>query len=215
MSKKGIVVLAGGRGVRLKRKLPKPLIKLHGKTLIEHVLEKVQKVSKNVVIVISKEEDEKAFRDIVSDRIPILVDVVKNVGPLSGMLTGMQKIEANYVLTVPSDTPFINPEILKYLFKKAKSPVDAVVPIWPNNFKEPLQAVYKRNSTVKVLEENIKDGEFSVLSLTRKLKNVLYISVEELKVFDPKLITFFNINTDRDLLLARKLVRLYSSRVEK
>ncbi|MCX8175949.1 MAG: molybdenum cofactor guanylyltransferase [Candidatus Bathyarchaeota archaeon] len=215
MSKKGIVVLAGGGGVRLKRKIPKPLIKLHGKTLIEHVLEKVLKVSKNVVVVIGKEEDEKVFRSIVSDSIPILVDKVKNVGPLSGMLTGMQKIEASYVLTVSSDTPFIKPEILEYLFKKAKNSVDAVVPIWPNSFKEPLQAVYKRDSAIKVLEKNIKNGEFSVLSLIKKLKNVLYIPVEELKVFDSKLITFFNINTNRDLLLARKIVKLCSFRVEK
>ncbi|RLI30996.1 hypothetical protein DRO51_04320 [Candidatus Bathyarchaeota archaeon] len=206
LSRKGAIILAGGSGVRLKRRIPKPLIKLYGKTLVEHVLEKVLKVSENVVIVIGKEEDKRIFRKIIPDRIPILVDEIRNIGPLAGMLTGMRKIEANYVLTVSSDTPFINPKILGYLFKKAKNPIDAVIPIWPNRFKEPLQAVYKKDSVIRVLEENIKSGDFSVLSLVRKLKNVLYIPVEELKIFDPKLTTFFNVNTARDLLLARKLI---------
>ncbi|MCS7184702.1 MAG: NTP transferase domain-containing protein, partial [bacterium] len=52
---KDIVILAGGVGVRTKQNIPKPLLQMCGKTLLELVIEKAKKLSKNVIAVISPE----------------------------------------------------------------------------------------------------------------------------------------------------------------
>ena len=98
-------------------------------------------------------------------------------------------------------------KILQYLFVKAKKTgVDAVIPIWPNNNYEPLQAIYKSDSFLPLAENALKRNMLSILDVVKGLKKIIYIPVENLKRFDPNLLTFFNINTKKDLEKAAKIV---------
>jgi molybdopterin-guanine dinucleotide biosynthesis protein A len=56
-----------------------------------------------------------------------------------------------------------------------------------------------------VVQELAKRGSRSILRLIESLKDVIYVSVEELKLVDEKLLTFFNVNTPRDLLMAEAM----------
>ena len=196
MRKRGIIVLAGGLGLRMGGK-NKPLIKLKDKTMIEHVVGKALKVSKNIGISINKNQNPKFFKKIFPS-LPVWKDEFSGGGPLAGIVTGIKKLNAEYVAVLSCDTPFVNPEVLRYLFKKVEG-FDAAVPIWPNGFLEPLQAVYKTKSFLPLAKDALKKSSFSIFKIIKKLKNPLHVPVETLKAIDPDLKTFFNINTLEDL----------------
>jgi molybdopterin-guanine dinucleotide biosynthesis protein A len=73
---------------------------------------------------------------------------------------------------------------------------DAVIPFWNPDMLEPLHAVYRRTALLSYLECH------DSLSLRAMVKNLdsRYIPVEELKIIDPDLLTFTNINKPEDLV---------------
>lgn len=203
VKKRGIIVLAGGLGLRMGGK-NKSLIKLKDKTMIEHVVEKALKVSKNIGISIKKNQNPKTLKKIFPN-LPIWRDESFKDGPLTGIITGMKKLNAKYVIVLSCDTPFVNPEVLRYLFKKVRG-FDAAIPVWPNGFLEPLQAVYKTKSFLPLAIDALKKSDFSIFNVVKKLRDPLFIPVEAFKVIDPDLKTFFNINTFKDLEKAQLMM---------
>jgi molybdopterin-guanine dinucleotide biosynthesis protein A len=70
---------------------------------------------------------------------------------------------------------------------------------------EPLHAVYSKNclTTIKNLLEQGKMRFTDLLTLVK----VRYVEAEEINLFDPKHLSFFNINTEADLKTAQELVK--------
>jgi len=81
---------------------------------------------------------------------------------------------------------------------------DIVVPR-VGNLIEPLHAVYTK-SCLAPIEQVIKQGKLSVSKLF-SLVRVRYVEAEEIERFDPKHLSFFNINTEADLGKARELAQ--------
>jgi len=121
-----------------------------------------------------------------------------------GILTGCKRARAEYVAVVPCDAPFLNPKILVELFKRAEGH-DAAIPRWPNGYLEPLHSIYRRQAVIDVAQELMRRGSRSILRLIESLRDVVYVSIEELKLIDERLLTFFNVNTPRDLLMAEAM----------
>ena len=99
------VILAGGQSRRMGR--DKSLIKLNGKTLIEHTIIKVKKFLPNLIIISNENKNE-----IIKYGIDVIKDCLgKNQGPLIGIMTAMKYIKDNkknfdWIATFPCDTPF-------------------------------------------------------------------------------------------------------------
>jgi molybdopterin-guanine dinucleotide biosynthesis protein A len=71
------------------------------------------------------------------------------------------------------------------------------------NLVEPLHAVYTK-SCLAPIEQIIKQGKLRVDKLF-SLVRVRYVEAEEIERFDPKHLSFFNINTKADMKKAREL----------
>ncbi|MCX6696585.1 MAG: molybdenum cofactor guanylyltransferase, partial [Methanoregula sp.] len=67
---------------------------------------------------------------------------------------------------------------------------DAAIPCWNPDMLEPLHAVYRRAALLSYLESH---DSLSLRTMVQSL-NSLFIPVDELKVYDPALKTFTNIN---------------------
>ena len=101
------VVLAGGKSKRFGE--DKSEVKLDGKTLLEHTLDKI-KFKFNTIIIVSNNK-------IVKDYITIKDCIEGQLGPLVGVLSAMKWIKKkNYshewILTFPCDTPFFKANFL-------------------------------------------------------------------------------------------------------
>jgi molybdenum cofactor guanylyltransferase len=62
---------------------------------------------------------------------------------------------------------------------------------------EPLHALYTKNC-LPVIKASIEAHEYQIVKCFQKLR-VRYLEREELLAFDPKLLSFFNINEPKDL----------------
>jgi molybdopterin-guanine dinucleotide biosynthesis protein A len=70
---------------------------------------------------------------------------------------------------------------------------------------EPLHAVYSKNC-IAPIEFILKQGRKVIIELFNFVK-VRYVEADEVERFDPQHLSFFNINTEEDLELARKIAR--------
>ena len=99
--------------------------------------------------------------------------------------------------------PFLNRPLLSYMIEVSEG-FDFVLPRI-NKFFEPLHAVYSKNC-VAPAEAIIKQGRKVIIELFDFVK-VRYVEAEEIERFDPQHLSFFKINTQEDLDLAKKIAR--------
>ena len=200
---KSAVVLAGGFSKRFGQ--DKGLLKLAGKPLILHILDKVSTVVDEVLVVVSSKSQEKAYTCFLKQKAKIVIDKYETQNPLVGALTGFERAQGKYSLLLPCDTPFVSSQIASFLLELCVNK-DAVIPRWPNGHIEPLQAVYYTKSALNVANKAVEDKKQNMHSMIASLKKVQYVSTLVLKQIDPKLTTFFNINTPKDLRKAEHML---------
>jgi molybdopterin-guanine dinucleotide biosynthesis protein A len=197
------VVLAGGFSKRLGQ--DKGLVKLAGKPLVTHVLERASEVVDEVLVVVSSESQKESYSLVVPNENKIFVDDENVRSPLIGALTGFANIRAEYSLLLPCDSPFVSGKVIELLFETCVG-VDAAVPRWPNDYIEPLQAVYRTSSALEATRQALGHGEMRPLNMIRLLRRTRYLSTLVIQQLDPHLTTFFNVNTLLDLAKAEKMM---------
>ena len=104
-------VLAGGKSQRFGE--DKSQVKLAGKLLIDHMLTEIIDEFKELLIVSNNKIN---FHN--AEKISIIEDYEKGLGPLGGVLSAMKWIKENqkdfkWIATFPVDTPFFKRQILK------------------------------------------------------------------------------------------------------
>jgi len=190
------IIIAGGFSSRFRQ--DKGQLLLANKPLIKHVLDVVNSIVDEKFVVVSSNGQSENFANVVDSNVKIAVDAEDAQSPLIGALTGFEKAGGEYSLLLPCDTPLVSREILLLLFELCINK-NAVIPRWPNGYIEPLQAVYRTKPALEAAKNALSEGKFNVRSMVDRLRGVRYISTLVLQQLDPKLRTFFNINTPLDL----------------
>lgn len=201
---KSAVILAGGFSSRFGQ--DKGLLELSGKPLIKHVLEAVNKIVEEKIVIVSSREQADNYLKVCGSRVKVFVDKGEVQSPLIGTLTGLREAQGEYTLLLPCDTPFASRDILSLLFEICASK-SAVIPRWPNGYIEPLQAVYCTKPAFETAKMALQCGSLNMRGLVERLPEVRYISTLVLQQLDPKLKTFFNINTPLDLRKAEFILK--------
>ncbi|MEM2912572.1 MAG: molybdenum cofactor guanylyltransferase [Candidatus Bathyarchaeia archaeon] len=197
------IILAGGFSKRLGQE--KALTKLAGKPLILHVLGRVPENIDEKLVVVSSENQKETFEKTLEDKAKIVLDVRKMQSPLVGAYTGFKNVNSDYSLLLACDTPFVSSQILAFLIECCVNK-SAAIPRWPNGYIEPLQAAYNTKIACTQAENALNNGELNLRSMIARMRNIRYISTLVLQQIDPKLRTFFNINTPLDLKRAESLL---------
>jgi len=203
--RKSAIILAGGLSKRLGQ--DKGLVKLAGKPLLAHVLDKISNVVDEIVVVVSSESQKRVFEGLVKQKAKVTVDIDKAQSPLVGALTGFESVHGQYSLLLSCDAPFISIEIASLLLDLCINR-NAVIPRWPNGFIEPLQAAYHTKSAQVAAKKTLENGKMNFQSMIALLRGVRYISTMVLKQIDPELLTFFNVNTPDDLKKAESILKI-------
>ena len=190
------IILAGGKGSRLNGN--KALTLLCGRPLYTYSLEVASKVAEEVILVVKR-------GDFGIDGVELAFDPLPESSPLVGIYSGLLKVRGEYTLVLPCDAPFLKSELLERLFEEADG-FDAAIPIWRNGNIEPLISVYKSDAMLEASGSALKKGCSSPREAIAMLKKVNYVDVEGLRRYDPKLMSFFNVNTEADLELAERIL---------
>ena len=141
-------------------------------------------------------------------KLRVVTDIYVNKGPLGGIYTGLKASDSFYNLVVACDMPFLNQALLRYMLQISAG-FDLVVPRL-GDMVEPLHAVYSQ-ACLAPIESLLKQGNLSVIQLFTLVK-LRYVEAEEINRFDPKHLSFFNINSQADLAKARGIMKRCLSR---
>ena len=188
-------VLAGGKSRRFGE--DKSQVKLGGKLLIDYILSEIIDEF-NEVLVVSNNLIE--FKQ--SEKISLIKDFKKDLGPLGGVLTAMKWVKDNnkdykWISTFPVDTPFFKNQILKDFFKKINMEEGKLFFINSNNTRHNIFGLWSLDLMDK-LREDLDKGERKVEVWANS------IGVKNINMNFENKDPFFNINTKEDLKKAIK-----------
>jgi len=134
-----------------------------------------------------------------------LIDIVRSrlKQVVGGIYSGLKASPSQYNLVVGCDMPFLEVKLLKYMIENINFN-DIVVPRYGDGYIEPLCAIYNKRC-LDTIERNLAKRNFSVRAIFPPLK-VKFIENEEIRRYDPKFYSFFNINYKKDLIEAEKII---------
>ena len=181
------IILAGGKSSRFGSN--KALAKFNGKPLIERATGVLGRIFKNLIIITNSPLEYSYLK------IPLFQDIVKGLGPVGGIYTGLDALDDGWAFFCACDMPFINEGLVRYL-AGVRDGFDAVVP--KVDWKiEPLHALYSKNC-LPAIKELIYKKEYQTIKAFNNIK-VRYVVEEEIKTYDPQLKTFLNVNKQDEL----------------
>ena len=198
------VVLAGGQGRRLGF-VNKPLIDIGGKPVLAHILKKMSPQLHEIIINANAAHDEYQHfgLDIVQDELEGFL------GPLSGVLTAldwaaMSRSGISHVLSFPGDAPFVPHDLAEKLIEAVNDAeagdkpclaravsggrAHPVVGLWPVSIRAELRD--------KLVNDDVR--KIDLFTADYPMQDVSFEGVP-----DP----FFNINTEDDVALAKRILK--------
>ncbi|REJ81007.1 MAG: molybdenum cofactor guanylyltransferase [Bacteroidetes bacterium] len=177
------VILSGGKSSRMGQ--TKAWIILGEKTMLEHVVDAMKQVTNEIFISANEKEFEKTGYKVIYDE-------VKGAGPLGGICSVLNQTQAQKLLVLSCDVPFISVEFLRYLIQNSK-PGFNTVPVYMGKL-EPLIAIYDK-SNLQVMADCLNKGIYKLQDILKKCKTQLLLVPHDKYSFH----IFDNINTPFDL----------------
>ena len=192
------VVLAGGKSQRFGE--DKCQGKLGDKLLIDYIVSEIIDEFKEVLLISNNK-----IKYNNSNKISLVEDTKRGLGPLGGILTAMKWIRQNnknykWISTFPSDTPFFKKKILNNFLEEIKDYEGKLFFINSNDTRHNIFGLWSIDLLDR-LEKDLDNGERKVEMWANKI-GVKSINMK-LENKDP----FFNINTKEDLIKAKKKIK--------
>ena len=194
-------ILSGGLSRRMGEE--KGLALLGGEPLISHVAQALGGVVDEIVIAVAKGMSAR-YREALGSGLMIVEDKRAEIGPLEGLITALSAARGDYVLVSPCDTPFLRVDLCRSIVSLAKKR-DGAVPRIGGNF-EPLHGVYRRIKCLAAFEEALEEGKRKPIDAYGML-DLEFVDEDIVRVVDPRLESFWNLNSQRELELAEKRLR--------
>jgi molybdopterin-guanine dinucleotide biosynthesis protein A len=183
-----VAIQAGGKSSRMGQ--DKGLMPFGDNSLVEYIYHQISGMGEGVFIVSNNQEEYQKLD------IPVYSDVYKDLGALGGIHTILSHLDADYVLVLACDMPFVNIELVEFMLTLAPD-FDVVVPrLGEKDFVEPFKAVYSKTCLAAV-DAAIKNGKRRVISFFDDVR-VRIVQPSEVKRFDPEYKSFINVNTPDD-----------------
>ncbi len=134
-----VLILAAGKGTRMKSELPKVLHLLEGKTLVEHVLDSLSSLKINSKVIVVGHGGSQVQKQLIAvdDKIKFVTQA-KQLGTAHAVQCAHSKLKnkATHLLILAGDAPFIQKETLcKFIQKHQQEKAD--VSILTSLFSDP------------------------------------------------------------------------------
>jgi molybdenum cofactor guanylyltransferase len=197
------VILAGGNSRRLGAE--KSLLEFGGKPLIYWTTEKLRLAADEVIIVARNKDHADRLKKLAVEAV-FTWDSIEGYGPVAGLDAGMRCARGSLVFATGCDLPFLNLQVIEKLFDLAykEEACDATVPLQPNGYVEPLHSVYNREKMLLACQRAIDENERRIRAPLSQLR-INPVPIEQFQPLDTELLTFFNLNTPRELEKAKML----------
>jgi molybdopterin-guanine dinucleotide biosynthesis protein A len=184
---------------------------LDGKPLVVRVIDALQRFCNETIVV--------ANNPTGYDRVDARVvgDEIANAGSLGGLYSGLKAARNELAVAVACDMPFLNPELLQFLITLSFD-YDVIVPTVRDERKptpeakgvdnakrrnlHPLHAVYRKTCLAPMCEA-IERDDLRMISFHNAVR-VRIVEQAEIETFDPRHLSFWNVNTQEELRRAEQ-----------
>ena len=191
------IILAGGQSSRMGTN--KALLQLNGKTVIEGMVEKLEKIVDDTIVVTN------TFEDYAFLHLPMIEDRRKGKGPLAGMEAGLAATQTERNLIVACDMPFISVELGQYLLS-CLGEYQAAVPEISGQL-HPLFAAYRKDVNGAVTQ-SLEENQLRIRHLLHNIhvKIVKKELLQSLEI-DHEELYFFNMNNPDEYHKASNMLK--------
>ncbi|NOQ22937.1 MAG: NTP transferase domain-containing protein [Candidatus Aegiribacteria sp.] len=181
-----LLILAGGESSRMG--CPKHLLPASGGTMIDYIINRLGSLFTEVMV---------AGRGIELNRSDarIVEDIRLKRSPLVGILSGMKESSTPDVFVIGCDMPFVKPGLIHCLTSRKDDTNAIVIPVIRGYF-EPLCAIYSCSTSDRIAQY-LDSGGRKVTGFFQTV-SVREVKESEIRLFDPLLKSFINLNTPND-----------------
>jgi molybdenum cofactor guanylyltransferase len=211
------VLVAGGAGMRLGLGVPKALVELGGRTLLERAIDVLGAASDDVVVCAPA-----AMSLPLPANVTRVDDPPEVAGPLGAMVAGLSAMPFDRAVVLGVDFPFLMAAMLRAIVARldeataafesmacGSREIEAVIPA-PGGIAQPLAAAYAPRAR-HVLAAKLAAGERAPSRAVSALVS-LPIDDEGLSELPGGRDAFFNLNTPADLDEARRRMETGAAR---
>lgn len=194
--KLSVAIIAGGKSVRMGR--DKAFVKLAGKPLIQHVIERSRNLGQTETILIANQPERYRHLGLL-----VFSDVCPNKGSLGGIYTALTYAQSLHTLVIACDMPFIKTELLRFMIAQISDAMDIVAPR-VGGYPQGLHAIYSQ-SCRQPIQEQLAANRLKVIRFYDEMR-VRYLDEADYEPYDVDGRSFVNLNTPAELQQARKLI---------
>ena len=157
-----IIILAAGKGTRMKSSKPKVLHEIANKEMILHVINLCNKIKyKNLFVVLSK--DSNNIKAILPKNVKIIIQK-EQLGTANALLCAQEKIgkSKESLLVLYGDVPLLESSTIKNLIYKSKNKISMLgfESMTPKGYG---RIIEKKNNVLEVIEQkNLKGSEKNI-----------------------------------------------------
>ena len=190
------IILAGGKSSRFGE--DKSTAKLGNKTLLDYAVNKIENEFNEILVITNN----KKF-NFKNNRIHLVEDCIGGqLGPLVGILSAMKWVSKNkknykWVASFPCDTPFFDTKLISELKLKVKETSKKLIFLNCNKKRHNIFGLWSID-LIEILENDIKNNFRKVELWADK------VGYEKININQEKFDRFLNINTKKDLEIAKQ-----------
>jgi molybdopterin-guanine dinucleotide biosynthesis protein A len=188
------IILAGGLNTRMGEN--KALLTIQGERILDRLYTLFQGLFDDIILVTNQPLDYLGWNlKIVTDLYPVRSSLV-------GIHAGLFYASHPHAFVAACDLPFLKKELVEILLGELEPRWDIILPVTSDGH-QPLCAVYSKRC-IKQIEAQINQKDFKIADLFQEVR-VKRVPESSLKPADPELVSFFNINTQKDLAAAEQM----------
>ena len=190
-----VVIQAGGASSRMGE--DKALKLFLGRPLIERVIDRLMPIADEIIVTTNRPAEYEFLG------LRLIPDLKPGRGALGGLYTAITSATHPLAAVVACDMPFAS----STFFEGARSlmvsgEADVVIAKTDEGY-EPFHALYRRETCLPAIESAIDADQWKVISWFPQIK-VRTLTSDEVNVFDPSGLCFWNLNTPQEFLEAEK-----------
>jgi len=185
------IILAGGENLRMGKN--KAFLVVNGQRIIDRTKKLFAELFDEVLMVTNSPLE---YLDL---NLRLVSDLCPGKGSLGGIYTGLFHASHSHAFVAACDMPFLNKALIGHLI--ALSPgYDIVIPKTDDGL-QPLHAIYSQKC-LRFMEDLLRKDDLKIIDFFSKIKK-REVPTAEILPIDPRLASFFNVNTPEDLAYAQ------------